>query len=234
MSEQNGAPAPTTPIVPAVTPAAAPPIPAGLSTTPQPGDENQPWFKERLARAEENAKKAALAELGIKDPAKAKEILTAAEKAAQEAKTTGEKLGETSTRLKELEEREASHLATFKAIAEQRMAALTEAQRKAVIDAAGDEDHETQILIIDAFAPTWAAASAQAATAAAAASKTTPAVVTPPATGTAPPANAPPGTVVSQPNHKEVHAALQKTNPFAAAEYALAHLGDVFPEQPSQ
>jgi hypothetical protein len=39
--------------------------------------------------------------------------------------------------------------------------------------------------------------------------------------------------VVSPPNHKEIHTQLAKTNPFAAANYALEHLAEVFPEQTS-
>lgn len=227
MSEQQGAPAPSV----AVVPPAAPPIPPGLSTTPQPGDESQPWFKERLARAEEQARQAVLKELGIKDSAKAKEILTAAEKAAEEAKSTGEKLGETATRLKELEERESNHLATFKVIATERMASLTEAQRKAVIDAAGEDDFETQILIINAFAPTWAVA-APSATGSAGATGATGATAspTPPATGTAPPPNAPPPNGgVSPPDRKAEYAALKVKNPHAAQLYLNKHHAEIYP-----
>lgn len=204
---------PATPLPAAATPSAA---------TPPADDQNPPWLAARLERE----RRTALAELGIKDPAKAKEVLTAAEKAAQEAKSQGEKLGEANARLKELEEEREQHLETFKSIAESRLKGLTDKQREFVLKTAGD-DPQNQIFVMDNAAEMWGAqapASAQVTPAA------TPAPATP-ASGTAPPPTAPASTTISQPNHKEVHSGLLKTNPFAAANYALEHMADVFPEK---
>jgi len=230
MSEPQGAPAPAAVTPPVATPAAAPP-----AVTPQPADENQPWFKERLARAEEQARAKVLSDLGITDPAKGKAAIEAAKKAEEDAKSQGQKLGETSKELESARAELARHQAATKEYAARMMLPLTDANRAAVkagITAAGGnpEDPATQIAMIGALQASWT--TAPAVTTQAAPPTTTAAQPTPPASGTAPPPNAPPASVTtSQPNHKEVHAALQKTNPFAAAEYAMAHVREVFPDQ---
>jgi hypothetical protein len=218
-----GAPTGATGEAPPVTPPAAapPPIPAGLGTVPQPADENAPWFKERLERAKQSEREALLAELGVKDAKKAKADLEAAEKAREEAKTVADKLTDAASKLTRTETEAERLRGITKEWAARQMMGLTPEQQAAVKVIAGDDAAE-QLKAITALTPTWAKATGAAAT---------PPLPTP-ATGTAPPPNAPAGTQsTSQPNHKEVHAALLKTNPFAAADYALAHLGDVFPEQ---
>ncbi len=219
---EGGTP-PAAPNPPAETPRAAAPV-----APPTADDQNPPWLAARLERE----RRTALSELGIKDPAKAKEILTAAEKAAQEAKTQGERLGETNAKLTALEQQNAELRGAVEQVAKSRLAQLTDAQRKAVTDLAGDGDDldaPLAIQLIESLAPTWAAPAA-AASSAQAPTPSRPAPTTPP-TGTAPPPNAPASTTLSQPNHQEVHAGLLKTNPFAAASYALEHMADVFPEQ---
>ncbi len=218
---EGGTPPAAPPNPPAPPPAAAtPPAPAAV---PQPADENQPWFKERLEQARRVEREALLAEIGAKDPKAAKAAVEAANKAAEEAKTVADKLTETASKLTSA----TSEAERLKGIttewATRQMMALTAEQQSAVKAIAGD-DPGSQLKAITALAPTWAAAAPPA----------PPAKPAPPASGTAPPPNAPPGTIVSEPNHKEVHAALLKTNPFAAASYALEHLRDVFPEQPQQ
>lgn len=225
MSEQQaagtetGAPAITT------TPAAAntpPPIPAGLTTTPQPTDESQPWFKERLARAAEQERLKVLEELGVKDPAKAKKALEAAAKAEEEAKSVTDKLTETASKLTRAESELEREREVTKEWAARQMMALSPEQQAAVKAIAG-ESATKQLAAITALQPTWLKQATPTA-----------AQATTPATGTAPPATAPSSTTVSQPNHKEIHAALLKKNPFAAANYAMEHLSEVYPEQPSQ
>lgn len=218
--------APAVPSPPAATPAA--PIAAPVAAAPAVTDENPPWLKGRL----EQAKTAALAELGITDPAKAKEVIAAAAKAEEDAKTAAQKLGETSKTLETEKARAARLDGVVKDHATRAMSALTDAQREQVRKAAPDADPAEQLRLIDVFFP--------AGTAAAAAPVATPAAATPPApakpapASTAPAPTAPPGGTVSTPDHKAVHAQLEKANPFAAANYAMEHLAEVFPEPARQ
>lgn len=217
-SADGGTP-PAAPITPPVTPpAAAPPA------VPQPPDESQPWFQERLNRAKSQEREALLAELGVKDPKVAKAAIDAAKKAEEDAKSVTDKLTDTASKLSRTEselERERKVTAEW---AGRQMLGLTAEQQAAVKAIAGDNPTE-QLRTITALAPTWAK-NGQAPPLA-------PTPPAPPASGTAPPPNAPPGTQqVSQPNHQEVHATLLKRDPFAAANYALEHLAEVFPEQP--
>lgn len=217
MTTPEGAPAPANTNPPVTPPAAVtPPAPA---VAPPVDDQNPPWLAERLARAEAQA----LKRLGFKDEADAKAAAAAREAAAEAAKTTEQKRVEAEKRAKELEEEATSLRGTVALIAKSRLESLTELQRKAVTDIS--DDPSIQLEVIERMAPTWAAATPPAAPPAKA-------PATPPG-GTAPPPNAPPGTVVSESNPKEVHAALLKTNPFAAAEFGLAHLREVFPESKS-
>jgi hypothetical protein len=215
---EGGVP-PAAPITPPVPPPAAATTPAAV---PQPVDESQPWFKERLARAEEQGAAKRLAELGIKDPAKAKADLDAAEKAREEAKSVAEKLTDTASKLTRTETELEHERAINKEWATRQMMALTPEQQEAVKAIAG-ENHAKQLQAITALAPTWAKQTTEP-------TATKPLQPPTPASGTAPPPSAPPGTVVSPANPKEVHAALLKTNPFAAADYGLAHQREVFPE----
>ncbi len=221
---EGGTP-PVAPSAPATPPAAAtPPQASPAAPVPQPTDENQPWFKERLARAEEQAREKLLADLGVKDTSKAKAAIEAAKKAEEDAKSVTDKLTDTTSKLSRTETELEQERAINKEWATRQMMALTPEQQAAVKAIAGD-NHAKQLQAITALAPTWATQT------------NTPTATQPlgqpptPASGTAPPPTAPPGTVVSPANHKEVHAALQKQNPFAAAEYAMAHLREVFPEQ---
>jgi hypothetical protein len=218
MSEESGggavAPAATTSPAAVTPPVASAPKPA----TPQPGDEEQPWFKERLSRAEQQAREKLLTELGVKDPEKAKAAILAAAKAEEDAKTTGEKLGTATKRVEELEAEAAELRGTVATVAAGRLAALTEDQRKAVVDLAGD-DASAQIIAINALEPTWAAASTP---------KPAATTAKKPAT-TAPTPNAPPTETTSPPDHKAIHAQLKKTNPHAAAVYLNAHHSQIYP-----
>jgi len=219
MSTPEGAPAPVVVTPPATPPAPPTPPPA---TVPQPPDESQPWFQERLSRAKSQEREALLAELGVKDPKVAKAAIDAAKKAEDDAKSVTDKLTETTSKLTR-SETEAERLRSITTEwATRQMMALSAEQQTAVKAIAG-EDAAAQLKAITALTPTWAAATPPA--------PVPPAKPVPPASGTAPPPTAPPGTTVSEPNHAEVHAALLKTNPFAAADYAMAHLREVFPNQ---
>jgi hypothetical protein len=202
---------------PATPPAAQATPPAAV---PQPTDESQPWFKERLARAEEQAREKLLADLGVKDTAKAKAAIDAAKKAEEDAKSVTDKLTEETSKRTRVETELEHERAINKEWATRQMMALT-AEQQAAVKAIAGENHAKQLQAIGALAPTWATQ-----TTAPTATKPLPT----PASGTAPPPNAPAGTIVSEANPKEVHAALSKQNPFAAADYGLAHLREVFPE----
>jgi hypothetical protein len=182
--------------------------------------DNPPWLKGRL----EGAQKAALEGLGVTDPAKAKELLAAAAKAEEDAKTAAQKLGETSTALSSAKAELARQQAVTAEHAARMMIGLT-AEQQAAVKAIAGEDAATQLRTITALTPTWAAAGTPAGGALPPAPPKAPA--TPPG-GTAPPAAPPPGDPSSPPDHAAIHAELLKTNPFAAAQYGLAHAADVW------
>ena len=214
MSDDNaqGTPAPQAPAQPPVVANAEAPKAKVLA-----GDLPEEALKDRLDRAKEQARKALMAELGITDPEKAKAAIAAAEKAEAESRSISDRLTETSTKLGQVQT-EADRLRAITAeFAERQMIGLSQEQQDAVKAIAGD-DPAAQLRAITALSPTWAKAAAGA-----------PKAVTPP-TGTAPQHSAPESTSVSLPDHRAVYAALNKTNPFAAAQYALEHVRDVFPD----
>lgn len=216
-------PAPTTPAAPAQTaPAAAPTEP---DQSPPAATQQAPdWLPERLARAAEQERQKLLSELGVDDPEMAKAAIAAAKEAAEKEKTTQQRLGETSEQLKKHKTEAERLLSVTKEWAARQMVGLTDEQRAAVEKLAG-EDPAKQLEAITALTPTWAAAGP---------GPKAPAEPKPPtpATGTAPPPTAPAGTDPgSPPDHKAIHAELQKTNPFLAAEYAQQHVREVFAEK---
>lgn len=224
LMNQAGDPPPGNTPSPALAPAPPP--------APPPGDLNPPWLPERLSRAEEQGRQKFLAELGVTDTEKAKAAIAAAAKAEEDAKSTGQKLGEVSKE-REAFKSEADRLrAVTTEWAARQMMALTADQQKAVKDIAGD-DAAAQLKAITALTPTWAQQTPPAPPAGAPPAPKPPAQPAPPASGTAPPPHAPVGADLSQVNHREVHTSLQKTNPFEAADYALAHVREVYPEQSS-
>lgn len=191
----------------------APPPPAA-SSTPQPADENQPWFKERLERARRDA----LADVGITDPDKAKKILADAAKAEEERKSQGEKLGETSKELERLRAENARKDEAIKTQVTAEMAALTPEHQAVIRELAPDTDPTAQLRHIAILRKTWGSP-----TAASTPGAPPPPPVTPPANTSGPPAAPPPAAPESPPDHSAVYAELNKTNPFAAANYAQAH-----------
>lgn len=211
MSEEAGSGA-VAPVAPVTTPTVQPQVTAD--------DQNPTWLPDRLKRAEEQARTKLLADLGVTDPEKAKAAIAAAAKAEEEKKSHGEKLGEATTKLSALEQENAELRGAVALIAEQRLAALTEEQRAAVTELAGDDAH-AQLVALKALEPTW-----KPKTPAPAATATPP----PAPQNTAPPPNAPGGAQpVSPPNHKATYEQLKKNNPHAAAAYFNKYGDEIYP-----
>src|SRR5689334_14817470 len=148
--EPSGGSAPATPAAPPTPPpaAVAPPV-------PQPGAENEPWFKDRLARAAEQERQKLLTELGVTDPEKAKKLLADAAKAEEEKKTAAEKLGETS---KEVERLRADNEKATKALTSHvtsQMAALTDERKQQVRELAPDTDPAGQLHALTVLSKAW-------------------------------------------------------------------------------
>jgi hypothetical protein len=199
-----------------------PPPAAPIVATP---DLSPSWLPERLSRAEEQARAKLLQDLGVTDLEKGKAAIAAAAKAEEEAKSTGQKLGETAKE-RDTFKSEAERLRVVTAEwAGRQMMGLTAEQQAAVKAIAGD-DAAAQLKAITALTPTWGKAAPLPGSAPVA----PPAAPPTPATGTAPPPTAPGSTTISQQSPREVHAALAKNNPFAAAEFAMANLREVYPD----
>lgn len=196
------------------------------------------WLPGRLEQARRQERESILAELGVADPAKAKAFVQAGIKAEEDAKTAGQKLGETSTALQAANAELARHREVTKNHAERQLSGLTAEQQAAVKRLAGD-DPARQLDAIDALKPTWGSATPAAppapAAPAAAPPADPPAAATPakPPATTAPPVSAapPPGPQTSQPDHKAVYRDLQKSNPVHAAAYLNVHRNAIYPQQ---
>lgn len=234
------APAATTaaPATPATPPAAAPapvtitPIvhakPPVLATDDSQTDPN--WLANRLARERSKALTAA----GFASEEEARQAAAAIKAQKEAEKATLTKLTERDEELKRVKTRAEQLESATREYAARMMAPLSEAQKKAVGDLAGD-DPSAQIKAITVLTPTWAQQAKEAADAAAATAGTTTtapatpaapaAPVTPktPAPDTAPGRTAPQGGDTSQPNHRQVYESLVATNPFAAAKYGAEH-----------
>lgn len=213
---------------PAAAPPAQPPAPAAAKPADVPEGEVAAFLAPRLAEARSRERASVLKELGISDPAQAKETLEAAAKATEEAKSAGEKLGETNVANAALKKQNEQLLKFNEDRSGRLMDGLDDAQKeniKGAITAAGGDPASPLALLsmIEHMAPQWAAAQTSAAPAAA---KDGPAT---PAAGTAPPNGAPAEHQPTPVNHVETHATLEKTNPFAAARFGLEHATEVFP-----
>lgn len=214
MADENtpaGAPAPA---APAVAPVAAPTPPQAPEIDPA---KPPPWLAGRLEEARRVEREALLKDLGVTDSAKAKAAIAAAQKADEDAKSVGEKLGETAKALESEKKRSERYEVIVKDHAAKELAKLSPEHQAAVKAIAGDEPG-AQLSAIGVLAPTWGKSAPAA----------TPVAPAPPASGTAPPPVAPASGSVSPPDHAAVHAELTKANPFAAARYALEHQHELY------
>jgi hypothetical protein len=250
--------APNAPVQPAnAAPAAsATPVVPQVDHTKEP-DQDPPWLAKRLEQQkrvltkelETNARAKALVELGIDDPEKVKKILDDQRKREEAAKSQEQKLAEYQLREQQREARVKELEEAVKLDTAEQLAVLTEEQRKAVVELAG-EDPAKQRKAIATLRPTWAkpAPAAQQETqvqqpGSAPQGSTVPTqpqtnaapvASAKPATATAPPNNAPPpaGTTVT-PNHLETYNAMisdpksPSYAPFVAAQYYARYQGEI-------
>ena len=194
-------------VVPPVPPPAPAPAPVAVAAG---GEEHPAWLPGRLAREREAAQRALLTELGVPD------LPTARQRMAEAANMTT-----ATARTARLEQ-------TIKQRVDVELAQLTTEQRTAVTAIAGT-DPARVLTTIDQLRPTWGAPiAATPVTAQQAGTVAAPAPAAPPTPApTPPPADTAPGRVApggSPPppatTHTAHHAALLKTNPFAAAAYS--------------
>jgi hypothetical protein len=175
-------------------------------------------LKERLDETRAAAERRVLAELGVDDLSKAKELLSKA------APRTDEKWQSLEASAAQQAEKLAEMESLLAAVAQERatsaLAALPEQARKAIEDAT--DDPEERVALVQVF---QAAGFSPASVAA-------PAAVAPPsapAASTAPPRSAPADASMSQPDRKAEYQRLKEVNPVAAAHFLKRHLGEIFP-----
>lgn len=199
-------PAPATPPPAATAPAAAPP----------PGDPN--WLAPRL----EQAKRAALTEAGFASADEAKAAKAALDANKTEAQRQADKL-----KALEPEAEAAKDLRSrLTKYADAELAKLTEPQKAAVLAIIG-EDKTKALDVIEQLRPTWVAT--PAAPAAGATGGTPP---TKPAPATAPGRTAPAdASAPSSASKLSQYRELEKTNPFAAAEFMSRNYADIEAER---
>ena len=176
-------------------------------------------LKERLDETRAAAERRVLAELGMDDLGKAKEMLA---KAAPRTDDKWSQLEATAAQqAAKLAEMESLLAAVTHERATNTLSSLPEQARKAIEDAT--DDAEERIALAQVFA---------AAGFSGAQPVSAPVVQLPiaaPAVSTAPPRSAPADASVSPPNRKQEYDRLRKENPVAAAHYLKAFSRDIFP-----
>lgn len=207
--------------------------------------ELPPWVQKRIEQAKRSgakdaeaaARKAMLAELGIEDPDAVKKLLAEEKKRAEERKSLEQKAAERDVENANLKRERDELRESAKSFATAQMEALTEAQRNAVKELAG-EDPAKQLKTIATLRATWGTvpvvpsqvpnAAAPEVPAPAQAPAVPPA--TKPATATAPGATAPPanGGAPVVANHLEIYERMNDPAspdymPFRAGAYLLTH-----------
>jgi len=172
------------------------------------------WIKARLEQAERATQAKILKELGSTDFAEVKTAMAdlAARREAQ--KTAEQKAAELGARLSSVEQEKATLAEALKGYAASQLEGLTETQREAVVEVAG-EDPAAQLKAIKVMSKTWSAKPSAEAPAAKA-----------PVANTSAGRNAPAANGSSTPLPiKSQYAALRETNPWAASR-----LGDQHPD----
>lgn len=198
---------PTITVDPATNTPVQPPAPAPAASGKADGEPD--WLPARLERE----RRSLLKSLGVDDPEVAKKAISAAKAAEEAQKTEAQRAADEKARADKYEQQLRSKDEALSAYAKDQMTGLTDAQRKAVMDVAGD-DAALQLKTISALRPTWASAAAPAATAATQAAQVQ---------DTAPGRTAPKdeGSNSTPVDDKAVWEELKKTNPIVAARFAL-------------
>lgn len=176
-------------------------------------------LKERLDETRAAAERRVLAELGVDDLGKAKELLSkAAPRTDEKWQSLEATASEQASKLAEME----SLLAAMTAErANAALSALPEQARKAIEDAT--DDPEERVALVQVFQ----AAGLQAA--ATVAAPVVPQPVAQPITSTAQPRTAPVDATATPPNRKDEYDRLKRENPIAAAHYLSRFSRDIFP-----
>jgi hypothetical protein len=148
-----------------------------------------------------------LKSLGVSSLEEAQKAIAEATAKREAEKSETQKRVELEASLKAQSEILQSQTQALKAFADEQMKSLSDAQRAAVIDLAGDEPAK-QIKALTTLRPTWAAPAA-------------PETVT----NTAPPPGAPKpvGTNAAQSTDMDTYKSLKEINPILAARFAIAN-----------
>jgi len=198
------------------------------ATTPQPAEVapaanpvevrlTSAQLKERLDETRAAAERRVLAELGVDDLGKAKELL------AKAAPRTDEKWSQieatTAAQQAKLAEMESLLAAVTQERATSALASLPEQARRAIEEAT--DDPEERVALVQVLQAAGLNAVAPAPVAALAAPQV--------AASTAPPRTAPADASASPPNRREEYDRLKRENPVAAAHYLKRYSRDIFP-----
>lgn len=198
------------------------------ATTPQPAEVapaansvevrlTSAQLKERLDETRAAAERRVLAELGVDDLGKAKELL------AKAAPRTDEKWSQieatTAAQQAKLAEMESLLAAVTQERATSALASLPEQARRAIEEAT--DDPEERVALVQVLQAAGLNAVAPAPVAAPAAPQV--------AASTAPPRTAPADASASPPNRREEYDRLKRENPVAAAHYLKRYSRDIFP-----
>ena len=191
---------------------APPPPPPQNTPDTRADDKDPPWLPGRLDRE----RKKLLSDLGIENPDDAKAAIKAYRDEQDRAKSEVQKLTERATTLEAKAKRVDELEEAVRASADAELATLTDVQREAVRDIAGDDPAKV-LRAIKRLAPTWAGSAN--------------APAPPPPANTAPPRDAPNGDdgTESPPDHKARYAQLRRDNPVLAAYYLQQHESQIFP-----
>lgn len=202
--------------VAAAAPAAAAAVTTEAVTTAAAGEPA--WLKARLEQAERSA----LHKLGVTDVEAAKKVLAEANALAESRKTAEQKAADAANEARVAMAETERLRGTVSEMASRMLIGLTDEQRAAVIEIAGD-DPSQRVKTIHALQPVWAKATAPAAGAAA------PAAAAKPAPASTAPNGGQPGDGTTSPvNHRAVYEATRDSNPFAAAIQGSQHKADIY------
>lgn len=175
-------------------------------------DDAEPhWLNARLERERATM----LKKFGFESVEEAQASSTELKAKREAEKTSADKAAEAVSRAKKAESGEKALKEAVAEFAASQLVGLSDEQKAAVTTIAGD-DSALQLKAIAALAPTWVVKAAE-----------TQAVAVK-AVDTAPKANAPSQVTTSETDRRAQYEALQKSNPFAAAAFGLAHASDVF------